>query len=187
MKLLKTIYAVDKFLFGKVNGLARKSLAWRKFFIFCARYLEIFFLAGVFFVALSEKKIRNKLVFNLFFAGAFSRGILVPLFRFLIERPRPFIAGEGIRFIPLFRNFGFPSGHASFYSSLAFVLLLFLGKKTLPFVLGSFLISLGRVGVGVHWPLDVLVGWVVGIIAAVTSNLTSFQLVHWLEKRGTSM
>ncbi len=178
MKFLKTIYAADKFLFDKVNGLARKSLFWRKFFIFCARYLEIFFLAGVFFIVFSEKKIKNKLAFNLFFAGGLSRGILVPLFRFLIKRPRPFITGEGVKFIPLFRSFGFPSGHASFYSSLAFVLLLSLGKKALPFVLGSVLISLGRVGVGVHWPLDVLAGWFVGAIAAIISNLVTFQSVH---------
>jgi undecaprenyl-diphosphatase len=69
----------------------------------------------------------------------------------------------------------FPSGHAAFFFALSTVLLLY-NKKFYPrpkfwwgaglfFFLASFLISIARVFVGIHWPSDILAGAAIGIFS----------------------
>lgn len=94
-------------------------------------------------------------------------GILVELLKLVFHRPRPSL------FPPLLAETGysFPSGHAlvafSFYGLLAYLLLR--GGRTAPRKLGAALlllliglIGLSRIYLGVHWPTDVLGGWVTG-------------------------
>lgn len=92
-----------------------------------------------------------------------------------IERP---ISNENIRFVEidnLFVNtvdlkdsYSFPSGHAQLVSTLICSLGFSLKNKRF-WILGSILIvlvCLSRVYLGVHWPLDVLVGGILGLVLA---------------------
>jgi len=62
----------------------------------------------------------------------------------------------------------FPSAHATNHFALSFYLLLVLGRKykwlMAPLVFWAALVSYAQVYVGVHYPLDVLVGALLGII-----------------------
>lgn len=89
---------------------------------------------------------------------------VVELIRFLYPRERPFVANGLDALInqnPL--ESSFPSGHATFFMALAVYLILAGDKKLGWFILISAVaIGLARVAAGVHWPSDIIVGWLVG-------------------------
>ncbi len=94
---------------------------------------------------------------------------LVVLIKQVIAFPRPSEAFQ-VLVAPLIATsdaFSFPSAHAAIFAALA-LSTVYVSRKVGVFVAaGAVLISLGRVLVGVHTPIDILVGWVVGILVAV--------------------
>jgi len=90
--------------------------------------------------------------------------------------PRPFVVGGFDPLIPVSpRDFysSFPSGHATFMAALGAAV--FFSEKIpgLIVLLFGALVGWGRVLVGVHFPLDILAGFVLGI-----SVSTAFKLIH---------
>ena len=59
----------------------------------------------------------------------------------------------------------FPSGHAAFYFALSTIIYFYNKKAGLLFLFASFLISISRVFVGIHWPFDIFAGAIVGIFS----------------------
>ncbi len=81
----------------------------------------------------------------------------------LVERPRPCHDVEGVRVLyRCGKTFSFPSGHAmtsmaaSIFFGLMFRRLLWL------LIAASVLVSYSRIYLGVHYPFDMLAGWVIG-------------------------
>jgi undecaprenyl-diphosphatase len=87
--------------------------------------------------------------------------ILLPVKVFL-PRARPSLVVQGARALDIEGGGSFPSGH----SKNAFTAFAILGSRwrrlRLPLGLLACLIAVSRVYVGVHWPLDVIVGSIVG-------------------------
>ena len=72
-------------------------------------------------------------------------------------------------------DFGFPSGHASVFSALG-VALLFIGRKAGKWVLLlALLIGIARIVAGVHTPLDILGGFILG---SSISLIVGFLVEH---------
>lgn len=147
-------------LFNFIFGLGQKiGLNW--LYEFLATYL-IYVVVVVFsFFLLKEKDLRKKVFVFLFslLLLVISRGLVTEIIRFIFPKQRPFAQ---LDFVPLVSNSGLinsmPSGHTVFVFSLAFCVFL-LNKKWGWICVGlAFLVSLGRILVGVHWPMDVLVG-----------------------------
>jgi undecaprenyl-diphosphatase len=66
----------------------------------------------------------------------------------------------------------FPSGHAARTLALAFVILIGLGPVPgLLLVAWSIAVGLSRVALGVHWPSDIVAGWIVGLVAGLAAGL----------------
>ena len=110
-----------------------------------------------------------------FLAAILARFGLTELIRLLWNRPRPFIGNHINLFFNYSASSSFPSGHAAFFFALSTVVLLY-NKKVHPlpkfwwgtgllFFLVSFLISIARVFVGIHWPSDIFAGAVIGIFS----------------------
>ncbi len=96
-----------------------------------------------------------------------SMGVLKAIFK----APRPFTVIDEIKGkrLSTATGYSFPSGHttgaASLYSSLAFAL-----KKRIVSILCAIiilLVGLSRLYLGVHWPLDVEVGLILGILLSM--------------------
>ena len=94
--------------------------------------------------------------------------------KFVTDRPRPYVVEpEPPPLMPATLDLSFPSGHASTSFAAAAMLTWFLPGGALVLFALAALVAASRVYVGVHYPLDVVVGAVLGL--GVTSTL------RWLE------
>lgn len=93
------------------------------------------------------------------------------------NRPRPFVLGLGFLHLPHGPSPSFPSSHATAYSAVAFSFLLMAGHRAFGavlLVLAGF-VAVARIIVGVHYPMDVFFGVVLGGLAAMAA--------HWVVAR----
>jgi membrane-associated phospholipid phosphatase len=98
-----------------------------------------------------------------------------------IESLRPCVELAGARVIgDSLTSQGMPSGHAANTAAAATVLFFSLGRRWWPIWLLPFAVGLSRIYIGVHYPLQVLAGWAVGIAV----GLLLVGLWRLLERRG---
>ena len=115
--------------------------------------------------------------------------LFADMFKDLIARPRPTIAGLN-GFYPVPADFSFPSGHVVFYT-LLFGLLAFLAltlprleRKWKEYILLAIsiplvsLVGLSRVYLGVHWPTDVIGGYLLGFALLELTILTYLKFLY---------
>ena len=89
---------------------------------------------------------------------------------------------EGDLYDPLLQGYSFPSGHTSNSSTMYFSLPVYEKKKWLVVlgILMPFLVGLSRVCLGVHYPTDVIAGWLLGaVVVALMSFLQKKIQVKW--------
>ena len=102
--------------------------------------------------------------------------VSVYLLKIIVAEPRPFVVLPNvIQLVSSPESYGFPSGHAA--SSFAVMMVIGLkyrlnvkGKSyrlLYPLLAFATLIAFSRVYTGVHYPLDVVFGAIVGILSAV--------------------
>jgi undecaprenyl-diphosphatase len=99
-----------------------------------------------------------------------SRGMITEIIRFFYSRERPF---SEIGFSPLIGADAFdsfPSGHAAAFFALATAVFFLNRRAGKWFFALSALIALARVFCGVHWPLDVLAGAIIGVLSALLAR-----------------
>jgi undecaprenyl-diphosphatase len=79
---------------------------------------------------------------------------------------RPFVSDPGTRLlISHAADNGFPSDHAVVSFAVAGALFSWRWTAGLAVAIGALLIGIARIFVGVHWPLDIVAGAVIGILA----------------------
>ncbi len=94
--------------------------------------------------------------------------IFAEIFKFLFKVPRPFLAISEVS--PLFVFGGYdslPSGHAVVFSVLATAIFLEDRKSAPYFIIAAVLIGLSRVIAGVHYPIDILIGFIMGCFGVI--------------------
>ena len=102
--------------------------------------------------------------------------VAVYLLKIIVAEPRPFIVLPNvIQLVSESEAYGFPSGHAA--SSFAVMTMIglkyrlhFKGKTyrlLYPLLAFASLIAFSRVYIGVHYPLDVIFGAIIGILSAL--------------------
>ena len=156
---------IDYFIFQKINGLAGKSVCIDSLGIFFAEYLGYFLVAILFLFLLKNSKKYRPMAVKGLISAFFARFGITELIRFLWDRSRPFVENNVNLLLNHPATFSFPSGHAAFYFGLSTVVYFYNKKAGIFFLIASFLISISRVFVGVHWPSDVLAGAIVGIFS----------------------
>lgn len=86
--------------------------------------------------------------------------ILKPIF----SRPRPFLVQEIQMLVPFPLGSSFPSGHSASSFAVAFLLFRENASYKYPIMLVAILMAFSRLYVYVHYPSDVIIGMVIGIL-----------------------
>lgn len=106
--------------------------------------------------------------------------ITVPIAtKMIVQRQRPnnshphlFKSINGTRYVGL-DLYSFPSGHATLYSFFCFYYM-FPWPLWILFAISS----LARSCIGVHWFMDVVGGWIQGLVLAVLFNMPVYSLIN---------
>jgi|GEM_PF-3028025 len=109
-------------------------------------------------------------------AAIVARLALIELVRLFIRTARPYVALSFAPLIDPVHEFSFPSGHVAVLSALAFVAMRVRPAAGAALFAGAVIVGVARVLAGVHWPIDIVGGIVVGLAAAVIVSLAERYL-----------
>ena len=141
--------------------LGQKLGSWPVYFL--ASLLPWFLGLGlIIWFLVSKHRLRVLRIIFLSLAAALGAWFLTNLFKYNLFNPRPF---EILGIVPIITtNLGdaWPSGHATFMSALAVALWSQDKKIGIIFFGAALVVGLARIMAGVHYPLDVLSGWLLG-------------------------
>ena len=126
-------------------------------------------LAFLFFYRKSYKE--TAFVFG---TGFFAFGIS-EIFKILFHAIRPFLTLQNVQSLFIENGYAFPSGHATFFSALALTIFFINKKASYWFIFFALLIGLARIVAGVHFPIDILGGFVLGTAIACLVNFLAFS------------
>jgi undecaprenyl-diphosphatase len=110
---------------------------------------------------------RRPYVFLLVATTALTTSFVTTLFKYLVQRDRPptiVLDPEPLMEVPTTSSF--PSGHTSTGFACAYVISRLAPRLTVYVFVLAALIGFSRIYVGVHYPLDVLAGAILGIVVA---------------------
>jgi len=159
---------MNESLFFFLNDFAGQSRFFDFVFIFSARYLiYIIVIAALFFIFKAQEKRRR--LFIVVFGGAALAFVISQALNSLYPVARPFLALPGVNLLFEHGDYdSFPSGHATVAFAIATAVFFYNKDLGRILALGALLVGLSRVVVGVHWPLDILGGLILGgAVAAV--------------------
>lgn len=123
-------------------------------------YLSVIF--GIIIAWKGGKKEKKAAV--LMIIGLILAPLVIILIRLFIQEPRPFLAYQLHPLINPPQDPSFPSGHATRMAIIAFSFMLARSRWTPLFLILMLIIGFTRVYVGVHYPIDVLGGFVTGFL-----------------------
>lgn len=153
-------------LFFLIFGLSSKNSFLDSMMIFGAEYLIYLMLILAFILAVRGKIPERKSL--LLFLISFP--ILVLLIKFIhlfLFEPRPYITNDILPLITHKANASFPSRHASIMSAIAFAYWYYKSRWTPLFLLFLIWVGIARIYVGVHYPIDIVGGVIVGVLSLI--------------------
>lgn len=134
------------------------------FFTICTEVPVITVLTGILYWCINKKAGQRTL-----FALCGSLNINAGVKNF-VKMPRP-IGTKGLESLRVetATGYSFPSGHTQTATTF-WVSMMYLFRKTWIYIVGILMIigaGISRLYLGVHWPMDVIVGWVFGIALSI--------------------
>jgi len=167
MDFINYIRSIDQSIFRFFHNLAGNSKAGDFTIVFFGEYLV--YLVVIVFGYFLYKSCRRTSFKNVYpyitaiAAAIIARFGVIVLFRYFYHRPRPFLT-LSLEHLLINDSYSFPSGHTIFLFALG-TATYFFNKKLAYFIFVSgFLVGLGRIAGGVHYPSDILGGIIFGII-----------------------
>jgi undecaprenyl-diphosphatase len=162
------MFALNQKLFPFFYAAGHHNAFWDVLAIFFAEYLPYLLVLAFLVLVYYQKGWRRKVY--LFCEGALAiilaRGIVASVIQYFYHEARPF---SFYNFTPLISESGwsFPSAHAAWFFSLAMIVWYTNRKWGWWFFALATLMGLARIYAGVHWPIDILAGAVIGILSAL--------------------
>ncbi|MFA7285927.1 MAG: phosphatase PAP2 family protein [Candidatus Paceibacterota bacterium] len=172
---------MNNFIFFSLHNLANQNSLFDSVIIFLANmlpYLVLLFTL-IFLIVHHDVSLRyagfmqvvNKFK-ETFFAFIIGLSALVAseILKSIFFILRPFNNYPEVSNLFYATGYAFPSGHATFFMALAFSIYFLHKKVGMLLIFCAILIGTARVMAGVHYPVDILGGYVLGIIIATFFN-----------------
>ncbi|MFA6397889.1 MAG: phosphatase PAP2 family protein [Candidatus Paceibacterota bacterium] len=179
-------------IFKYLNSFAGQNVFLDKTIVFFATtFSTILIILAVLFLLFHKEKFKLESPFSsiikfkrkiseiivVFVASGFA-WILSKIIKTIITAPRPYLVFENIKTLFPYGGYdSFPSGHATFFAGLAMALYLYHKKVGIIFFIGALLIGVARIMAGVHFPVDILAGYAIGIFISYTINLNYRKVI----------
>lgn len=182
-------------LFSLINDGAGYYTVLDFLFILVTSYImyTVFFVVGVYVVVYVPSRmpagplrVQSLLRAIEISTALFATWAITKVIKILVGLPRPFemIASSKV-LAPIEGGTSFPSGHSSLAMALATAMYFYyprLGKLLFAF---AFIVGLSRIFVGVHYPLDVIAGFLLGYIVPLgIHTVFTFVKIAPEEKKG---
>ncbi|MCK5286111.1 MAG: phosphatase PAP2 family protein [Candidatus Pacebacteria bacterium] len=156
-------------IFYYLNNFALQNELFDTLVIFIADWLIWWMFFGIIVLFLYKQITINQFL-KIIFCSVIIWGISW-VTKQLYFSPRPFLELSNVKL--LFEhgfNNSMPSGHTVLATSLAMTTYLYNKKAGVAFLLCSVLVGLSRIVVGIHWPLDILIGLLLGVTGILILN-----------------
>lgn len=153
-------------LFRMFNDLGKEVMFLNPIMIFFAKYMKYFLLFGIIMYWFTRKRENRIMIISSMFAFVIAE-VFGAIAGAIHSNNQPFVELNNVnQLIGHAIDNSFPSDHAIEFFSICITFLLF--KKNLRYVwlAIAILVSFSRIWVGVHYPADILVGAILGIIGA---------------------
>lgn len=131
---------------------------------FLAKFLPYGLIAVLVLLSIKDRVYYLKTVLQGIALGFVTKFLIVLPIEHFIPRERPFVAYGFDPLVPRSPSPAFPSSHAAFFFALSTVIFFKSKKLGIFFYISSFLIIIARIYTGLHWPSDVLVGSLIGVV-----------------------
>jgi undecaprenyl-diphosphatase len=129
--------------------------------LFLLFHHEVFRAENPFQVFLQKKKE----ILLVFFSGIVAY-LVASILKIFIHTLRPFDAFPNVHALISETGYSFPSGHSTFFMALAFSIFFSHKKAGYVFMFFALLIGIARIIAGVHFPIDILGGFILGSLVA---------------------
>ncbi|MEO8633299.1 MAG: phosphatase PAP2 family protein, partial [Chloroflexota bacterium] len=173
---MDAVFAFDRQLYAAIVTAVANNLLLEIFTIAVA-YLNwngfIWWIAGLFVARARDFGRRGLWAALTVYLGLCDGWLTAELLKLVVQRPRPFTVVVDLP-RPLIdepSSFSFPSGDATFAFGAAVALGQVAPAWRLPALLFAVAVAFERVAVGVHYPLDVTAGALLGTISGLTAPL----------------
>ncbi|HBA45790.1 hypothetical protein A2W67_00070 [Candidatus Nomurabacteria bacterium RIFCSPLOWO2_02_40_28] len=128
---------------------------------FSVYFIYIVIIASLIFLFRSSRKELILLCISGGLAYAFAK-----ILKILMHTERPFVLFPQVTSLFLETGYAFPSGHTAVASAIAFLIYFYNKKAGYIFMLFALLIGIARIIAGVHFPVDILGGFILGALVS---------------------
>jgi len=161
---------MNEIIFRYLNSFAGQSSFLDNIIVFSAETLGVVLLIGLVIFLFSHEHEKRQGLHNIvvILGTAFVAWGVTEVINKVYPSPRPFLVLDDVN--KLINHGGmdsFPSGHATFFAAIATSLYFYHKKIALFYALGALIIGISRVAAGIHWPIDILAGYIIGGAVAV--------------------
>ncbi|MBT2698166.1 undecaprenyl-diphosphatase [Bacillus sp. ISL-40] len=170
---------IDYSIFQIINHFAISERFLNPLMIFLAEKAEYLFFAGIIFYWFYHKSQNRKMVVEVILAASVALSINGEIGHFFY-RNRPFVTHHVNWLIPHVKNASFPSDHATAAFVIATSIWIWKKRDGWMWLVLAAGIALSRVWTGVHYPLDVAAGMLIGasVACAIHFLLVRFEEIN---------
>lgn len=165
-------------LFFQIFGLNKQWPILDQLMIFGATHLIYLTILIILLLGLKGKTADKKAFLTLLLAIPISI-LLIKVIHIFFMESRPFVTFHFLPVIAEKADASFPSRHATISAVIAFSYTYFKSKWTFPLIFVATWIGLSRIYVGVHYPLDIIGGFV----TAATAVFIALRIKRLLNTR----